>query len=182
MFIMALAFVLGAVATQGVQVTNKPEPSVEQHISDVERELPAESQLRRELLNGARGNGIRKPWMDDMRKQGIKRAVIQVAIHFKRNGRPKQMIVKQVKFYTTYDDGTPISDIAKLNMVSSSGLEQTLKDIALQRATDGFWVDVPRPRPKPFDGGTVVKFFDDEWLPVLNGSMYCAGNSCFPSE
>ena len=180
MFTVALAFVLGTLAMQGAQVTNKPDSSVEQRIRDIERELPAESLLRYELLSGARGNGTHQTWMDDMQKQGIKRVIVQVAIHFNRHGRPKQMTVKQVKLYTNYDGGEPVLDDAKLNEIRSSGLEQTLKNIALQRAAQGFWVDIPRPKPKPFDGGTRVEFFDDEWLPTPTSvPAYCAGDSCF---
>ena len=182
MFTLVLTFVLSTMPTQGAAVINKPDPSVEQHIRDIERELPAESMLRRRLLNGARGNGVHQPWMDDMRKQDVKRAVVDVAIHFDRHGRAKQIVFKRINFYTEYDSGTPISDSAKLNEIRSSGLEQTLMDVALQRAKRGFWTDIPHPKPKPFDGGASLEFFDDEWLPVPDIPMYCAGNSCFTSK
>ena len=178
MFTVALVFVLVTVATQGAQVAHEPEPSVEEHIRDIVKELPIGSALRQQLLRGARGNGLHQPWMDDMRKEGVKRAVIQVGIRFDRHGRAKQMILKRIEFYTGYDGGIPVSDAAKLNEIRSSGLGQALTNLALQRAAHGAWIDVPRPRPEPFDGGANLEFYDDEWLPTATVPLYCAGKSC----
>lgn len=178
MFAVALAFVLLTVAMQGAQVTSEPEQGIEQHIRNIVSGLPADSALRRELLSGARGNGLHQPWMDDMRKEGVKKAVIQVGIHFDRHGRAKRMVLAGAQFYTDYDGETPISDAAKLNEIRSSGLEHVLEDLALQRAAHGAWTDVPHPRPEPFDGGARLEFFDDEWLPTPTIPLYCAGKSC----
>lgn len=178
MLIITLACVLGTVATHPAQVGEKRDPAIEQHIRGIIAELPIESALRRELLSGARGNGIRQPWMDEMRRDGVKRAVVQIAIHFDRHGRAKRMVLKSTQFFATYGEGTPISDATTLNNVHVDGLEQALRDLALQRAAHGTWIDVPRPRPVPFDGGARLEFFDDEWLPTPSVPLYCAGKDC----
>lgn len=49
-------------------------PEVAQHIRELMKKLPADSLLRQQLVSGARGDGVRHPWMDDMRQEGIKLA------------------------------------------------------------------------------------------------------------
>jgi hypothetical protein len=182
MFPLALSLILGTLATHVAQVADGPEPGIQQHIRNIIAELPADSTLRRELSSGARGDGMHQPWMDDMRAEGIKRVVVQIGIHFDRHGRAKRLVLKDMEFFTEYDAGTPVSDAAKLNNIRSRGLEQTLGDLALKRAAHGIWIDVPRPRPEPFDGGARLEFFDDQWLPTAGRPLYCAGKSCIPES
>jgi hypothetical protein len=178
MFTVALACIISTVAAPKAQVTHEPDPVVEQHIRSIIKELPDKSALRQELLSGARGNGTHQPWMDDMRREGVKRAIVCIDIHFDRHGRPKQMVAKRTEFYAEYGGSPPVSDAERLKAIRSSGLKQTLDDLALQRAADGAWTDLPRPKPQPFDGGTRLELFDDEWLPTPSAPLYCAGKSC----
>ena len=46
----------------------------EEHIHQLAASLPLNSGLRLLLDEGMRGDGIRYPWMDDMRREGIKLA------------------------------------------------------------------------------------------------------------
>ena len=149
----------------------------EQHIRDVINELPTASPLRKELVNGARGDGVRHPWMDEMRVEEIKSAMVWVDIKFNHAGKPVHMKIAQIRCYSGYDQGGLITDLRKLNVIRSSGLEKQLTDLALRQAANGSWVDVPRPKPQPFVGGMRVQFFDDEWLPNA-GALYCAGKAC----
>ena len=176
--VMVLTFLVSVAARQDAQVAGKSKQEVEQHIRSILAELPPNSSLRQELSNGARGNGMHQPWMDDMRKEGLRRAVVQIGINFNRQGRPKKMVVEWTEFFTEYVGGTAVSDPRKLDEIRSSGLDQMLKDIALKSAANGAWVDIPRPRPKPFNGGARLEFFDDEWLPTASVPQYCAGEYC----
>ena len=179
MLVVALACILSTAAPQNTLAAHKREPEVEeQHIRSIITALPAKSALRQELLDGARGNGLHQPWMDDMREKGIRRVVIRIGIDFDQKGRPKRMSVKSTEFYGEYDDARPVSDGRRLEEIRSSGLEQTLRKLALQRAARGAWIDMPRPKPHPFNGEARVEFFDDEWLPTANVPLYCAGTSC----
>ncbi len=160
--------------TTQTQVQMANSPAVEEHIRDIIRELPADSALRRNLLEGARGNGVHYSWMDDMRRLGIKRAVVWIDIRFNRKGRPKKTTLNRTEYFAQYEGGTSISDMKQLNAIHASGLDKELNTLALDRAGHGAWTDVPRPRPHPFIGGTQVQFLDDEWLPALSGALYYA--------
>jgi hypothetical protein len=138
----------------------------DKHLHDIAQELPSGSLLRREILQGARGNEVRYPWMDEMAKRAVKRAVVWVDVIFDHKGRPTHTTVSRVEYFSQYDGDLPISDSAQLGVIRDSGLERQLKRIALNRAAHGSWVDVPRPTPKPFVGGVKIDLFDDEWLPV----------------
>lgn len=150
--------------------------AVEEHLRDITKELPAESALRRNLLQGARGNGVHYSWMDDMRRQRIKRVVVWVNIRFDSKGRAKKMSVHQTQYFAHYEGGMPISDNARLSTIRKTGLEEELSTLALKKAIHGFWVDIPRPKPHPFIGGTQIEFLDDEWLPVPPSAAYYAGH------
>lgn len=142
-------------------------PSAESHIRKLINELPVDSAVRHQLENGARGDGVHYSWMDEMGREGVKRARVQVTISFKRNGRPKNMNIQEIEYYQDYDlKSSPIIDRSRLSEIQKSGLEDSLRRVALERALHGSWLDVPHPRPKPFVGGTTVDIFDDEWIPV----------------
>lgn len=119
--------------------TDKPNaPAVEEHIRSLVKDLPADSSLRRSLLQGARGNGVHYPWMDEMRKQEIKKALVSVDIRFDHKGRPRQMSIKRVEYFCQYENDRPISGNVRLDKVRSTGLENKLKSLALERARKGF--------------------------------------------
>jgi hypothetical protein len=163
---IAIFFMLAIGAPAGAsQARPATSPAVEEHIRQVIKQLPPDSLLRRALLRGARGDGVHHPWMDEMRRQGIKRVLVWIDIRFKRNGHPKRMRLDRTEYFAQYSGGAPISDAKRLAAIRASGLEKELDNLALQRAARGHWLDVPRPRPHPFLGGTIVEFFDDEWLP-----------------
>jgi hypothetical protein len=171
-FILLVALLVQPVCSQ--EKANSP--AVEAHIRDVIKELPADSGLRRGLLQGARGNGVHYQWMDDMRKQRIRRAIVLINISFDSKGRPRETSINRTEYFTQYEEGVPISDSAQLGKIRASGLEKELSSIALEKAKHGSWVDVPHPKPRPFVGGTQIEFLDDEWLPALSVALYYAGN------
>lgn len=175
--VISLLWLLCAAGHANPQTRTKPGTAVEQHIRDVIGQLSSSSLLKLELLGGARGDGVRQPWMDEMREHGIRTARVSVSIDYHRNGRPKRMSVQRTELFAGYEDTNPISDPKRLQAIADSGLTQILDQIAIERASHGFWVDVPNPRPRPFEGGVQVDLFDDEWLPVPP-PMYCAGKAC----
>lgn len=165
---LALAFALSiALATANPQSNHVQNETAEVHIQRIITELPSDSSLRSALLRGARGDGARHAWMDELHKRRIKRASLFVDIAFDRHGRPKKMAVSRTEFFDQYDGGVPITDSERLTEIRDSGLESRLGALALQEAAHGRWLDVPRPRPKPFLGGAKIEFFDDEWLPRI---------------
>jgi hypothetical protein len=173
-----LVVILALIAQTNVQQAERTTPpAVEEHIREIVKGLPDDSDFRRILLQGARGKGIRYPWMDKMRELGVKRAVVWFDIRFNRKGQPKEITLNRTEYFTQYEGGAAISDEKQLNAIRMSGLEKDVKPFGEDRARHGFWiVDVPRPRPHPFIGGTSVEVFDDEWLPGPSSSRYYAGH------
>src|SRR6266446_10287493 len=103
------------------QMETANSPAVDEHIRGVIRELHADSALRRNLLQGARGNGLHYSWMDDMRKLGIKRAVVWIDIRFDSKGRPKKMSVSRTEYFAQYEGGMPISDKTRFETIRATG-------------------------------------------------------------
>ena len=112
-----------------------------------------------------------------MRKLGIKRAVVGIDILFDSKGRSKKLDLHGVEYFEQYENGTSISDSARLEAIRTSGLEKELIARGLEKAKNGIWLDVPRPKPRPFVGGTQVEFLNDEWLPAPTFPMYYARNN-----
>jgi|HubBroStandDraft_6_1064221.scaffolds.fasta_scaffold280987_2 hypothetical protein len=172
--ILALAAVVPALYSQTEQTTRV---KGQEHINQVIKELPPDSFLRRDLLEGARGNGIHYAWMDDLREKGIKRVAVCVDITFDMRGRPKQMSVSSTHYFSQYEGDSEISESERLKAIRVSDLEKQLDDLSLKEAAHSYWPDAPRPRPKPFVGGIKIQFLDDEWLPVPP-ALYSTSRVC----
>ena len=171
---LALVAVVPALHSQTEQSTRV---EVQEHINQVIKELPPDSFLRRNLLGGARGNGIHYAWMVELREKGVKRVAVCVAITFDKHGRPKQISVSSTHYFSQYEGGSEISESERLKAIRASDLEKQLDDLALKEGAHSYWPDAPRPRPKPFVGGIKIQFLDDEWLPVPP-ALYSTSRVC----
>jgi len=155
----------------------KPQPAisaaVEEHIRAVVKTLPPDSMIRRSLEQGVRGDGFHYPWMDDMRRQGVKQASVEV--RFVWFFGPRRMKVVRIMYFSNYSyemNGTQITDEGQLEKIGASGLQDKLKAEALRRGQNGFWFEFDLSDLFwPFPGSTVVTLFDDEWLSV-HGNLY----------
>jgi len=174
---IALTLALRAVASDPHSPSDVP-PAVQDHIRQLINELLPDSNLRRDLLNGAHGDGVEKPWMIHMRQEGVKRALVWVSVAFDRCGKPKRMKVYRTDYFTTYEGASEALDAKRVTSIRTIGLEQKLTSVALENTAHGFWIDVPQPKPHPFVGGAKVEFFDDEWIPIAKAPMYCTGTNC----
>lgn len=140
---------------------------------------PETASSTQQELSGLPNSDAVKPWRNDMRREGVKRALVWIAIDFNRQGRPRRMSIQRTEYFTTYEDDSRISDANRLMAIPSTGLEQKLNSVALEKAARGIWTDMPHPKPHPFVGGARVVFFDDEKLPPTEAPLYCAGKRCF---
>lgn len=153
---LAVIALIGVVQAQARQI---PSAAVEAHIRELEQRLPVGSLMRSELDAGARGDGIHYPWMDDMRKEGVKRA--WVVIFTGLNGQPEQWKVYEVAYYSEYDrEGSQITDPKWTERIRTSGLANKLNQVALDRAAHSPWHE--------HDSRLIpVDLLDDEWLPSV---------------
>jgi hypothetical protein len=146
-------------------------PRAEEHVWQVMDSLPPGSQLRLELDEGAHGDGVRHPWMDLMRKEGVKRALIVVS--FDWDGHPQNMKAERVVYYRKFDsDCAQITDKEALNRIAASGLSQQLEDVAFSRTLASGWNSTDGEHPPHRHGKIQVSAFDDERLPLPFSSFY----------
>jgi hypothetical protein len=129
--VVGFLFALSASAVSNPQVPADLRPEVKRHIDDLIGDLPANSLLGRQLANGAHGSGIHQAWMDDMRREKIKRAIVWISIRFDRHGKPKHMRVEQIEYFAQYENGERVP--------GTGDLERKLSNDALQNAANGFW-------------------------------------------
>ena len=140
--------------------------------------LAAQANVSQQKTPTSPGVGVHYPWLDEMRKQGIKRAVVWIGIRFDRKGHPKEMKMNHIEYFAEYEGATPISDSKRLAAIRATTLERELETLALERARHGFWAPGLRlPRPHPFIGGTQIEFIDDEQHHIPHGALYFVKNT-----
>jgi len=160
---IATLFLLSVVGTQGQEPHPAPNPAGEEQVRRVIQSLPTGSALRRRLQEGARGDGVHYDWMDEMRREGVKRAMI--VVHFVWDGRPKETKVVRTLYFSKYDsDCAQITDPKRLEQIRTSGLEQHLENFAKEGVANSHWFYVDR-KPHAKHGVGSVALLDDEWLP-----------------
>jgi len=137
--------------------------------------LPAKSEWRDMLKQGARGDGIRQPWMDEMRNEGVKLAVFTFEFQWIRGGAGlknlKSWTLASAEYFNDYDYQTsqPITDTLSLASIEACGLQSRLEAVALARAKRGIWIEDPGHQHPPRKTGTGFKqvlLAESEWLPV----------------
>jgi uncharacterized protein len=137
--------------------------------------LPPNSMWRNMMEHGAEGDGVRQPWMDEMRKQGIKLADLTFEFDWVQGGTElKNWRLASAEYFTSYDSlGTgavePLTNPDRLKVIRASGLEADLEAVGLARAKHGIWVEDPGHQHPPRETGTGYKqvfLAENEWLPV----------------
>jgi hypothetical protein len=136
----------------------------ERHICEVVDALPEGSPLRASLQRGARGDGVHHPWMDAMKRVGVKRATVEII--FTWRGRPEEMKVVRRLYFGKYDCACgQIKDSAVLEHIRAIGLEREIEKEALEQTQESYWImEAPR-HARGRRGTSYVEFLDDEWLP-----------------
>lgn len=151
------------------QLTSTPPPDIRRHLQDVARGLPADSILRKEIEFGVHGTGVRYPWMDLAKNDGVMRIEVEVNFTWHRGLQDLQPV--RVMFFSSYDDlAEQITDNAALENFKIDGLRSKVEQAALNRARQGVWFEspehqIPRKRGR-VPASTVVLLYDDPWLPL----------------
>jgi hypothetical protein len=172
-YFFTVALILTSPFCQKFAGREAPLPQVEKHVSQVIESLPPDNKLRLSLEEGNRGEGVRYPWMDLMKTEGVRRALLVVS--FDWDGRAKNVMVDRAVYYNKYDtDCAQISDRARLESIRVNGLEQQLIEFAMNRTAASRWITIDNPRPHT-RGVNRVYALDDEWLPRPSTAFYDPG-------
>ncbi len=135
--------------------------------------LPDCSALRQRLVRGDVGDGIDKPYMKAMLREGVERAYIEVHGVWKHN-RPANMEVVRGLYFNKLDaPHSEITDSAKLKQLRDSGLERLLDSVVLLRINEAHLMGWHDPQPIwnlswQLHGSKIsgsIDLFDTPWVP-----------------
>ena len=111
-------------------------PACEQRAQSVMRSLEPNNSLRHALENGERGDCIHQPWMDTMRRFGIKQASFLVEYSWKRD--KVTFRVKKISYLTHYYSHYDRAITGRtLREIKKSGLERELIEVVLEKVKKG---------------------------------------------
>lgn len=165
---LVAAILLGSLPC-AAQVTSTAPPEVRAHLQEVARGLPADNVLRKEIEFGVHGTGVRDPWMDLAKDDGVKAVEVEVNFTWHRGVHDLQPV--RVMFFSSYDEPLEqIRDNAALEKFERDGLKSMLEQAGLDRARQGAWFESPEHQHPPKRGrvpaSTGVLLYDDPWLPL----------------
>lgn len=154
-------------ATQGLP---GPPPDVLVHLVQIAEQLPRNSFLRHQLEEGDYGSGMTQPWMEVAKRDGVKRALIEVNFIWQRglhHLRPARVI-----FFSAYDGpDSQITDTDTLSKFDRDDLTNLVAQAALERAQKGWWLESPEhehpARKGKVPASTIIVLYDDPWFPVV---------------
>lgn len=167
--LLALAlFSLLAQRAQG-QLSQPHNPYVQGHISELIASLPPGNRVREAMERGDRGDGVHYLWMDGMRREGVKRALVRT--EFVWRGKPTEVRLSRIVYFSKYDTScAQISDPQPLSQIRTSGLEEELGKVAVQRTLKAHWLLIHM-RHRTKHGVGTIELLDDEWLPRLPDTL-----------
>jgi hypothetical protein len=173
---------------------NKPDPVAKEHIQTIVNTLPVDSSLRRSLeatyvtdegqkqlseikrtISSAvlrrfmeaavLPDGIHEPWMDNMKRAGVKLAMLEVDGVWRTETHFNPQPPKRIIYRKNYDGpGSQITDSQELASIRERGLETELQEVAVQKSKAAVWIGIDSP-PKDGDFCNVeIYLFDNEWL------------------
>jgi ankyrin repeat protein len=108
--------------------------------------------------------------MDEMKQAGLK--CVKVELRLRWFFGPRFLKVTRVMYFSEYDNpDSQITDPQRIKNFQSSGLEEKLQGVALQRGAHGMWFESPPAqhpsRWGPVPAGIQIDLFDEEWLPIF---------------
>jgi hypothetical protein len=144
---------------------SKPTTDAQSKIDEIIASLPQGSSIRRTLEDNHFGSGIHEPWMDDMKRAGVKLAILEVHGVWHTATRFNPQATTRIIYRKDYDGpGVQITDAGELEHFEKSGLEARLQRAAFHESAKAIWIGVDAP-PKDGDACIVtIYLFDEEWL------------------
>lgn len=168
------AFVMIAMVVLLLAQTSFSQGPSEGSIKEILNQLPPCSVLREDLEQHKSGEGIEQPYMQKMRQQGVKRALLDVdsVLH---KGKPTDLQVVRRLYFRQYDGrDSAITDETSLKAIETSGLQAMLDEIAFSRVSAApilRAVDVWH-LPLGKQKSSFVEFFSEPWLAPEHVLLY----------
>jgi len=141
--------------------------SAAERIRQIKTGLEPDEVLAHELRGGRVGDGIRQPWMDLMKKEGIARVGVTIEFLWNADTRVLDANATTINYYRRYTSRQgEVDSPTDLERFLNEGLEQQLRIAALDVAREKMpeWMGASRGRLR---GELTVILFDDECLPAL---------------
>jgi len=149
---------------QNEKKVNEQDPHTLQVIQSLWKFNP----LRLALEDGLRGDGVHYPWMDDMRKLGVKQVAYTIQFVFHR-GTLRRRIIHSSYYPEYYQLDVTVKDGRILRKIVASGLKRKLDAAVMKRARSAIR-PVLKEWSKPQACGIIyLNLLDDENLPILDG-------------
>jgi hypothetical protein len=150
--------------------------SDQEHIRQVILSLPTDSEMRSYLERGDRGDGVHYPWMDQMKKLGVKRARVFLDFTWSAWRRhPVDIGLSRIALYKSYDGNcAQITDPEQRRLIENAGLRRELERFAAAETAKSHWFYIDK-RPLANHGLAAVELFDDEWLPRFSPNLMTLG-------
>jgi hypothetical protein len=101
--------------------------------------------------------------MDDMRRVGVKKALVLVNFNWK--GQAADIKPDRILYFDEYDsDCSQITDVERLTKIIASGLGKKLEEFVAEQTARTPWYHLEQ-MPQAKRGVSRMEVFDDEWLP-----------------
>lgn len=136
-------------------------------VEEVIQQLPSCSELRNSLEQGNRGSGIEQPYMEEMRREGVKRVFVEVFSTWQQ-GHVVNLKITHRLFFTKFDGpDAEVTDAAKIDEFKQRGLTAVLDKSATERVAQAHYFP-GREGPKLRNGiklWSYVEFMSNPLLP-----------------
>ncbi len=139
-------------------------------------ELPRCSVLRTEMERGSRDGGGDQPYMQKMRQQGVKRALLLTHADL-HQGKANNIEIQHRLYFRSFDGpDAQISDEATLKTIESSGLASELDKIARDRVSKAPLARGPGHWRAVHNAYSTVEFFADPSVPEQKAVLLPLGH------
>jgi Ankyrin repeats (3 copies) len=145
-------------------------PAANAEIRQIMASLPADNVLRQMLKDGQRGDGVRRPWMDQMRKLGVGSALVET--RFEWDNRPTNVQVYRTLFFKShYPYENQIVEPGRLAEFQANGLQKELEGEAIGETSKETSWGFEKHASDIHQGVGYVRFLSDECLPELRPTL-----------
>jgi hypothetical protein len=145
-------------------------PVVNTQIRQIMASLPADNVLLQMLSTGQRGDGVRRPWMDQMHQLGVGSALVET--RFEWDHRPINIRAYRTLFFKSYYPyNDQIVERERLAEFQASGLQKELENAAIGETSKETSLGFEKHASDIHEGAGYVRFLSNECLPELRPTL-----------